>query len=71
MSVPEVNLFICQRAYPPYLNKFLIPKLIIEATILMLVIRAGIKNTRKYGNIKISNSLIDILVKDSILRFVV
>ena len=62
---------MCSMSYPPYFNKFFIPKLIIEAIMLVLALQAGFKNMRKYGGIEISNSLLHILVKDSIFRFIV
>ena len=71
ISVPEVNLFMCSKIYPPYFFKFFIPKLIIEAIMLILALRAGIKNMRKNEGIELSISLLHILVKNSILQFIV
>ena len=62
---------MCSKSYPPYFDKFFIPKLIIEAIMLVLALHAGIKDMRKDGGIEISNSLLHILVKDSIFRFIV
>ena len=61
---------MCSKSYPPYFNKFFIPKLIIEAVAFVFALHAGIKDMRKIGGIEISNSLLHILVKDSIFRFI-
>ena len=71
ISVPEVNLFMCSKIYPPYFNKFFIPKLIIEAIMLILALRAGIKNMRQNEGVELYISLLHILVKNSILQFIV
>ena len=65
------DLSVCLRTYPPYLNKFFIPRLITEAIGIILVLRVGIKNMRRNGGIEISNSLLHILVKNSIFHFFV
>ena len=57
--------------YPSYYKKILILKSISEGIMLMLALRVGIKNTRQDRGIEISNSLFNLLVKDSIFYFVV
>ena len=57
--------------YPSYFNKILILKSISEGIMLVLALRVGIKNTRQDKGIEISNSLFNLLVKDSIFYFVV
>ena len=57
--------------YPPYYNEVLISKSIIEGIVLVLALRVGIKNMRQNRGIEMSNSLFNLLVKDSILYFVV
>ena len=57
--------------YPSYYDRILIPKLIAEGIMLVLALRVGVKNMRQNGGIEMSNSLSNILVKDSIFYFVV
>ena len=57
--------------YPSYYKKILILKSISEGIMLVLALRVGIKNTRQDKGIEISNSLFNLLVKDSIFYFVV
>ena len=57
--------------YPSYYNKVLIPKSIIEGVMLVLALRVGIKNMRQNRGIEMSNSLFNLLVKDSIFYFAV
>ena len=57
--------------YPPYYNEVLISKSIIEGIVLVLALRVGIKNMRQNRGIEMSNSLFNLLVKDSIIYFVV
>ena len=57
--------------YPPYYNKILIPKLITEGIMLVLALRVGIKNMRQNRGIEMSDSLFNLLVKDSIFYFAV
>ena len=57
--------------YPSYYNMTLIPKLITEGIMLMLALRVGFKNMRQNKGIETPNSLMNLLVKDSILYFVV
>ena len=57
--------------YPLYYNMTLIPKLITEGIMLMLALRVGFKNLRQNRGIETPNSLMNLLVKDSILYFVV
>ena len=57
--------------YPPYYNEVLISKPIIEGIVLVLALRVGIKNMRQNRGIEMSNSLFNLLVKDSISYFVV
>ena len=49
----------------------LIPKPITEGIMLVLALRIGFKNMRQNRGIEISNSLFNLLVKDSIFYFVV
>ena len=49
----------------------LIPKPITEGIMLVLALRVGIKNMRQNKSIETPNSLLSLLVKDSILYFVV
>ena len=57
--------------YPPYYNEVLISKSIIEGIVLVLALRVGIKNMRQNRGIEMSNSLFNLLVKDSIFYFAV
>ena len=57
--------------YPPYYNEVLISKSIIEGIVLVLALRVGIKNMRQNRGIEMSNSLFNLLVKDSIIYFIV
>ena len=57
--------------YPPYYNEVLISKPIIEGIVLVLALRVGIKNMRQNRGIEMSNSLFNLLVKDSIIYFIV
>ena len=57
--------------YPLYYNKILIPKLITEGIMLVLALHVGFKNMSQNRGIEMSNSLSNILVKDSIFYFVV
>ena len=56
---------------PPYYNKILIFKLVNEGIMLILALCVGVKNLRKNGGIKISDSLDNLLVRDAIYHFVV
>ncbi|PAV16649.1 hypothetical protein PNOK_0826900 [Pyrrhoderma noxium] len=67
----EVNLSTHYMIYPSYYNKALIPKLITEGIMLALALRVGVKNMRQNGGIEMSNSLLNLIVKDSIFYFVV
>ncbi|PAV16650.1 hypothetical protein PNOK_0827000 [Pyrrhoderma noxium] len=68
---PEANLSTRSALYPSYYNRILIPKLITEGVMLVLALRVGVKNMRQNRGIEMSNSLSNILVKDSIFYFVV
>ena len=57
--------------YPPYYNEVLISKSIIEGIMLVLALRVGIKNMRQNRGIEMSNSLFNLLIRDSIIYFVV
>ena len=57
--------------YPPYYNEVLISKSIIEGIVLVLALRVEIKNMRQNRGIEMSNSLFNLLVKDSIIYFIV
>ena len=49
----------------------LIPKPITEGIMLVLALRVGIKNMRQNRGIEMSNSLFNLLIRDSIIYFVV
>ena len=57
--------------YPLYSSKILIPKLITEGIMLVLALRVGIKSIRQNRGSEMSDSLFNLLVKDSIFYFAV
>ena len=57
--------------YPLYSSKILIPKLITEGIMLVLALRVGIKSIRQNRGSEMSDSLFNLLVKDSIIYFAV
>ncbi|PAV16648.1 hypothetical protein PNOK_0826800 [Pyrrhoderma noxium] len=67
----EVNISARVAIYPSYTKMVLIPKPITEGIMLVLALRIGFKNMRQNRGIEISNSLFNLLVKDSIFYFVV
>ena len=65
----EVNLSTYSMIYPSYYNKVFIPHLLVEGIMFALALRVGVKNMRQNGGIEMSNSLCNLLVKDSIFYF--
>ena len=57
--------------YPLYSSKILIPKLITEGIMLVLALRVGVKSIRQNRGSEMSDSLFNLLVKDSIFYFAV
>ena len=57
--------------YPSYYNKVFIPHLLVEGIMFALALRVGVKNMRQNGGIEMSDSLFNLLVKDSIIYFAV
>ena len=57
--------------YPLYSSKILISKLITEGIMLVLALRVGIKSIRQNRGSEMSDSLFNLLVKDSIFYFAV